>query len=144
MRKHLKDLGTRIWLTGKREFPQCPNRTPGSLDVAPAAITLAEMVMHQPSFSLRNLFYERLVDKLAKSLVTLHANHPRPQMRIAVPQDLDRFWRVPLSEGLPKPERSPQEPGPLGTSAAKPRDTAVTESVVARPDVLRLHFEPRL
>src|SRR2546429_1938914 len=37
------------------------------------------------------IFYERPVDKLAKSLVTLHANHP-PQMRISVLQDRDRFW----------------------------------------------------
>src|SRR5947207_8785457 len=65
-------------------------------------------------------------------------------MRISVPQDRDRFWTSPLSQGSPKPERSPQETGLLETSAAKPRDTAVTESVVDRPDVLRLRFEQRL
>src|SRR5437660_9008470 len=69
---------------------------------------------------------------------------PLPQMRISVPQDRDRFWTSPLSQGRPKPERSPQETSLLETSAAKPRDTAVTESVVDRPDVLRLRFEPRL
>src|SRR2546430_10126203 len=65
-------------------------------------------------------------------------------MRISVPQDRDRFWTSPLSQGRPNPERSPQETGLLETSAAKPRDTAVTESVVERPDALRLRFEPRL
>src|SRR5437016_13713199 len=65
-------------------------------------------------------------------------------MRISVPQDRDRFWTSPLSQGRPKPERSPQETSLLETSAAKPRDTAVTEAVVYRPDVLRLRFEPRL
>src|SRR5690349_5561137 len=100
--------------------------------------------MHEPSFSLWNLFYERPVNKLAKSLVTLQANHPPPQMRISVPQDRDRFWMSPLSQGRPKPGRSPQETDLLETSAAKPRDIAVTESVVGRPDALRLRFEPRL
>src|ERR1051326_7364854 len=107
-------------------------------------MTVADVVLDELSFALRNLFYERPVDKLAKSLVTLHANHPLPQMRISVPQDRDRFWTSPLSQGRPKPERSPQETGLLETSAAKPRDTAATESVVDRPDVLRLRFEPRL
>src|SRR6516164_4275155 len=65
-------------------------------------------------------------------------------MRTSVLQDRDRFWTSPLSQGHPKPERSPEETGLLETSAAKPRDTAVTESVVDRPDVLRLRFEPRL
>src|SRR6185437_8284698 len=69
---------------------------------------------------------------------------PLPQMRISVPQDRDRFWTSPLSQGHPKPERSPRETALLETSAAKPRDTAVTESEVDRPDVLRLRFEPRL
>src|ERR1700757_3693776 len=65
-------------------------------------------------------------------------------MRISVPQDRDRFWTSPLSQERPKPERSPQETDLPEISAAKPRDTAVTESVVERPDVLRLRFEPRL
>src|ERR1041385_6838827 len=65
-------------------------------------------------------------------------------MRISVPQDRDRFWTSLLSEGRPKPERSPQETGLLETSAAMPRDTAVAKSAVDRPDVLRLRFEPRL
>src|SRR5215469_2782203 len=69
---------------------------------------------------------------------------PLPQMRISVLQDRDRFWTSPLSQGHSKPERSPEETGLLETSAAKPRDTAVTESAVDRPDVLRLRFEPRL
>src|SRR4029077_15906824 len=74
----------------------------------------------------------------------LQANHPLPQMRISVLQDRDRFWTSPSSQGHPKPERSPEETGLLETSAAKPRDTAVTECAVDRPDVLRLRFEPRL
>src|SRR5579864_7488693 len=65
-------------------------------------------------------------------------------MRISVLQDRDRFWTSPSSPGRPKPERSPQETGLLETSAAKPRDTAVTKSEGDRPDVLRLRFEPRL
>src|SRR5215469_12120673 len=100
--------------------------------------------MDELSFALRNLFYERPVDKLAKSLVTLQANHPLPRMRISVLQDRDRFWTSPLSQGHPKPERSPEETDLLETSAAKPLDTAVTDSAVDRPDVLRLRFEPRL
>src|SRR5438477_5170126 len=65
-------------------------------------------------------------------------------MRISVLQDRDRFWTSPLSQGRPKPERSPQETSLLETSAAKPRDTAVTECAAGRPDVLRLRFGPRL
>src|SRR5579864_7009968 len=65
-------------------------------------------------------------------------------MRISVPQDRDRFWTSPLSQGRPRPEPSPQETGLLETSAAKPRDTAVAESVVDRPDALRLRFGPQL
>src|SRR5207302_1390594 len=61
-----------------------------------------------------------------------------------MPQDHDRFWTSPLSQGLPKPERSLRETGPPETSTAKPRDTAVEESAVHRPGALRLRFEPRL
>src|SRR5437588_12478272 len=91
--------------------------------------------MDELSFALRNLFYKRPVDKLAKFLVTVQANHPLPQRRILVLQDRDRFWTSPLSQRHPKPERFPEETGLLETSAAKPRDTAVTESAVDRPGI---------
>src|SRR5215475_2194170 len=67
-----------------------------------------------------------------------------PQMRISVLQDRDRFWTSRSLGGHPKPEQFPEGTGLLETSAVKPRDTAVTESVVDRPDVLHLRFEPRL
>src|SRR5438477_10073595 len=77
-------------------------------------------------------------------LFTDQSNHPLPQSRILVLQDRDIFCTSPLSQGHPKPERFPEETGLLETSAAKPRDTAVTESAVDRPGALRLRFEPRL
>src|SRR6185312_14926409 len=102
------------------------------------------MAMDELSFVLRNLFHKRPIDKLAKFLVTVHANRPLPQRRTLVLQDRDRFWTSPLSKGHAKSERFPQETGLLEISAAKPRDTAVAKSAVHRRDVLRLRFEPRL
>ena len=55
MGKNLTDLGIRIWFTGKGEFPQPPNRTRSYLDVALAAITVADVVMDDLSFPLKPL-----------------------------------------------------------------------------------------
>src|SRR6185312_3838677 len=100
--------------------------------------------MHDMSFSLRNLFYKRPVSKVAKSLVTLHANRPLPQLRISMLQDRGRSWTSPLSKELSRPERSPEETDLLETSTVKPHDIAVTEFATDAPDVLRLRFVPQL
>jgi len=51
LRKKLTDLRSRTWFTGKGEFPELAKRTRSQLEVAFAAITVADVLMDELSFA---------------------------------------------------------------------------------------------